>query len=57
MRIGIQLGMHGHSGHEPLPVPGWANMRTQIEAAEAAGFDLIVIEDALVDGGLDTHGY
>ena len=32
-------------------------MRRQADAAEAGGFDLVVIEDALVDGGLDTHGY
>lgn len=57
MRIGIQLGMHGHSGDDPLPPPGWDNMRGQIEAAEAAGFDVVVIEDALVDGGLNTYGY
>ena len=57
MRIGIQLGVHGHSGEKVLPAPGWSNMRRQVEAAEAAGFDLVVIEDALVDGGLNTHGY
>lgn len=57
MRIGIQLGMHGHSGENVLPAPGWSNMRRQLEAAEAADFDLVVIEDALVDGGLNTHGY
>lgn len=57
MRIGIQLGMHGHSGTDPLPPPSWEIMRRQVQAAEAADFDLVVIEDALVDGGLDTHGY
>lgn len=57
MRIGIQLGMHGHSGAEPLPPPSWDNMRRQLEASEAAGFDLVVVEDGLVDGGLNTHGY
>ncbi|MGH8914347.1 MAG: LLM class flavin-dependent oxidoreductase [Acidimicrobiia bacterium] len=57
MRIGIQLGMHGHSGDDPLPAPGWHNMRRQIEAAEAVGFDLVVVEDALVDGGLNAYGY
>lgn len=57
MRIGIQLGMHGHRGRTEHPAPGWDNMRAQVQAAEAAGFDLIVLEDALLAGGLDTYGY
>jgi alkanesulfonate monooxygenase SsuD/methylene tetrahydromethanopterin reductase-like flavin-dependent oxidoreductase (luciferase family) len=57
MRIGIQLGMHGHAGKHPLAPPRWANMRRQVEAAEDVGFDLVVIEDALVGGGLNTHGF
>lgn len=57
MRIGIQLGMHGHGGKHPLPPPRWDNMRSQLEAAEDVGFDLVVIEDALVGGGLNTHGF
>lgn len=32
-------------------------MRQQVAAAEAGGFDTVVIEDALLSGGLDTHGY
>lgn len=57
MRIGIQLGMHGHSGRAKHPPPGWQNMLEQVRAAEAAGFDLVVIEDAVTDGGMNTHGY
>lgn len=57
MRIGVQLGMHGHSGSQELAAPRWEDMRRQAEAAEAAGFDLLVLEDALVSGGLGTHGY
>jgi hypothetical protein len=57
MRIGIQLGMHGHGGKHPLPPPRWDNMRRQLEVAEDVGFDLVVIEDALVGGGLNTHGF
>lgn len=57
MRIGIQLGMHGHAGRHPHPAPGWGNILEQVRAAEEAGFDLVVLEDALLDGGMDTHGY
>lgn len=57
MRIGVQLGMHGHSGDRAHPPPPWTNMHRQAETAEAVGFDLLVIEDALVDGGLNTYGY
>lgn len=57
MRIGIQLGMHGHAGRHPHPAPGWESMAGQVEAAEEVGFDLVVIEDALLDGGLGTYGY
>lgn len=51
------LGAHGHAGKHAMPAPGWKNVRRQVEAAEAAGFDLCVIEDALVAGGMNTWGY
>lgn len=57
MRIGIQLGMHGHAGSHRLDPPTWASMKRQVESAETSGFDIVVIEDALVEGGLGTHGY
>lgn len=57
MRIGIQLGMHGHAGRRVHPPPGWESIAGQVRTAEDVGFDLVVIEDALLDGGMDTYGY
>jgi alkanesulfonate monooxygenase SsuD/methylene tetrahydromethanopterin reductase-like flavin-dependent oxidoreductase (luciferase family) len=44
MRIGIIIGLHGREGE----APGWTSVRDQVRAAEAVGFDLAVIEDALL---------
>lgn len=57
MRIGIQLGMHGHAGRQAHPPPGWDSIAEQVRAAEKVGFDLVVLEDALLDGGMGTYGY
>lgn len=55
MRIGLIVGIHGHRGAAPT----WDLVREQVLAAELAGFDLAVIEDALLaasdDGG--SEGY
>lgn len=47
MRIGLVLGLHGRVQGEP-PAPTWADIRAQAEAAEQAGFDTLVMEDALL---------
>lgn len=57
MRIGIQLGIHGHKGTSEHPAPRWADISRQAQLAEAAGFDLCFVDDALVDAGMGTHGY
>lgn len=44
MRIGIIIGIHGREGEAPR----WAHVRDQVLAAERVGFDLAVIEDALL---------
>lgn len=44
MRIGIVIGLHGSAGDAPT----WPQIRDQVLAAERAGFDLAVIEDALL---------
>lgn len=53
MKIGLYVRLLGRSGTAPPP-PSWASVRDQALAAEAAGFDLVVFEDALLypdDGG------
>lgn len=44
MRIGIIIGLHGRHGE----APSWRHIRDQVLAAEAVGFDLAVMEDALL---------
>lgn len=44
MRIGLVLGLHGRDEK----APGWPQIREQIRAAEAVGFDLAVVADALL---------
>ena len=44
MRIGIVIALHGHEGE----APSWRHIRDQALVAEAVGFDLAVIEDALL---------
>jgi alkanesulfonate monooxygenase SsuD/methylene tetrahydromethanopterin reductase-like flavin-dependent oxidoreductase (luciferase family) len=46
MRIGIYIRLYGRPAGE-APSPTWASIRDQALAAEAAGFDLVVLEDAL----------
>lgn len=55
MRIGIIIGLHGRQGEAPT----WAHVRDQVLAAEAVGFDLAVIEDALLytPDGRPSIGY
>jgi hypothetical protein len=47
VRIGLVVGLHGRVEGEP-PAPTWADIRAQAEAAEQAGFDTLVMEDALL---------
>ena len=47
MRIGLYIPMFGRPGTEPPP-PSWQSVRDQALAAEAAGFDLVVLEDGLL---------
>ena len=44
MRIGIVIGLHGAREQAPT----WAQLREEARAAEDAGFDLAVVEDALL---------
>jgi alkanesulfonate monooxygenase SsuD/methylene tetrahydromethanopterin reductase-like flavin-dependent oxidoreductase (luciferase family) len=44
VRIGLIIAIHGRPGE----VPSWRHVRDQVLAAEAVGFDLAVIEDALL---------
>lgn len=44
MRIGLVIGIHGTADDHP----GWSDVLAQARAAEAAGFDLLVLEDALL---------
>lgn len=53
MKIGLYIRLLGRPGTAPPP-PSWSSVREQALAAEAAGFDLVVLEDALLypdDGG------
>ena len=53
MKIGLYIRLFGRPGMTP-PAPSWSSVRDQALAAEAAGFDLVVFEDALLypdDGG------
>lgn len=44
MRIGLVIGIHGTADDRP----GWSDVVAQAKAAEGAGFDLLVLEDALL---------
>jgi len=50
MRIGLINQLHGRAGGDP-PAPTWAWIKERALAAEAAGFDVFVFEDALLYGG------
>ena len=47
MKIGLYIRLLGRPGGQPPP-PSWSSVRDQALAAEAAGFDLVVLEDALL---------
>ncbi len=55
MKIGLYIRLFGRPGTQPPP-PMWPSIRDQAISAEAAGFDLVVLEDALLypddDGNL-----
>jgi len=58
MRIGLAIGLHGGPPDGDREVPRWAGIRERAQAAEAVGFDLAVIEDALLYRDEDeTVGY
>ncbi len=52
MKVGLYIRLFGRPDAEP-PAPTWASVRDQALAAEAAGFDLVVLEDALLYAGDD----
>lgn len=45
MQIGLYIRLLGRPGSDPPP-PSWTSIRDQAVAAEAAGFDLVALEDA-----------
>ena len=55
MKIGLYIRLLGRPDTQPA-APSWSSVREEALAAEAAGFDLVVLEDALLypgDGGSD----
>ena len=58
MRIGLVIGLHGGPPGADRKAPRWKEIRRHALAAEAAGFDLAVLEDALLYRDDDeTMGY
>jgi alkanesulfonate monooxygenase SsuD/methylene tetrahydromethanopterin reductase-like flavin-dependent oxidoreductase (luciferase family) len=58
MRIGLVIGLHGGPPGADRKAPHWQEIRRHALAAEAAGFDLAVLEDALLYRDDDeTVGY
>ncbi len=49
MRIGLIVGLHGDQ--DQAPAPRWKQIRDQVTAAEAAGFDIVVFEDGMYFDG------
>ena len=47
VKIGLYIRLLGRPGSQP-PAPSWSSVREQALAAEASGFDLVVLEDALM---------
>ena len=47
MRIGLYVRLFGRPGTQP-PAPTWQSVRDEALAAQAAGFDIVVLEDALL---------
>lgn len=57
MRIGLIVDLHGRSDASGHPSPSWSETRAAVMAAESAGFDIVVYEDALMYPGDDVrHG-
>jgi len=54
VKIGVYIRLLGRPDGPPL-APSWASVREQALAAEAAGFDLVVLEDALMYPGDDGN--
>jgi alkanesulfonate monooxygenase SsuD/methylene tetrahydromethanopterin reductase-like flavin-dependent oxidoreductase (luciferase family) len=52
MRIGLVNELHGRPNGD-VPAPSWASIRERSAAAEAAGFDVFVFEDALLYRGAE----
>ena len=44
MKVGLYIRLFGRPGSQPPP-PSWSSIRDEALAAEAAGFDLVVLED------------
>lgn len=59
MDIGVALALGGMPDGDRFAVPSWRSIRDQVVAAEAAGFDLVIAEDALTqplpDGPVVDH--
>jgi alkanesulfonate monooxygenase SsuD/methylene tetrahydromethanopterin reductase-like flavin-dependent oxidoreductase (luciferase family) len=51
MRIGLIIGLHGSTAEGTPPEPTWKAIAAQARAAEQSGFDLVVLEDALLYAG------
>lgn len=50
MRLGLINQLHGRPDG-PVPAPNWKSISDRATAAEAAGFDMFVFEDALLYRG------
>jgi alkanesulfonate monooxygenase SsuD/methylene tetrahydromethanopterin reductase-like flavin-dependent oxidoreductase (luciferase family) len=58
LRIGLVIGLHGGPPEGSREAPRWEGIQRRARAAEAAGFDLVVLEDALLYRDEDeTIGY
>ncbi len=58
MRIGMTIMLHGGPPGGERETPRWTGIREQARAAEAAGFDLVVLEDGMLYRDEDeTVGY
>ena len=59
MRVGLINQLHGQPGGTQ-PAPSWESISNRARAAEAAGFDTFVFEDALLyreeDAGAGRDG-
>jgi alkanesulfonate monooxygenase SsuD/methylene tetrahydromethanopterin reductase-like flavin-dependent oxidoreductase (luciferase family) len=55
MRIGLHIRLYGRPQGD-TPAPSWESIGDQATTAEAAGFDMVVFEDALLYRGEETTG-